>query len=130
MISPDFPYCESSHRLLNENCTGNFDLFNSYDHAFHLFCQIQLFSFILRIKQLVCDILEEHLVDVPGLFSDIYEIVLLRREHLVDVRKSANIGHLRDENHRIDVHLTEMWALEEERGNDVAGHRQCAQHPI
>ena len=47
---------------------------------------------------------------VLRLFSDIYEMVLLREEHLVDVRKSVNIGHLRDENHLIDVHLTEMWA--------------------
>ena len=31
-------------------------------------------------------------------------------EHLVDVRKSANIGHLWDENHLIAVHLVEMWA--------------------
>ena len=43
-----------------------------------------------------------------------------QEEHLVDVRKSANIGHLRDENHLIDVHLAEMWApnKEEEVDND------------
>ena len=39
-----------------------------------------------------------------------------QEEHLVDVRKSANIGHLRDENHLIGVHLIEKGAPEEEEG--------------
>ena len=39
-------------------------------------------------------------------------------EHLVDVRKTANIGHLWDENHLIDVHLTEMWAPDKEVGDN------------
>ena len=42
-----------------------------------------------------------------------------QEEHLVDVRKSANMGHLRDENHLIDVHLAEMWAPEEEGLTDI-----------
>ena len=45
-----------------------------------------------------------------------------QEEHLMDVRKSANIGHLRDENHLIDVHLAEMWAPddhEEEEAEEV-----------
>ena len=36
-----------------------------------------------------------------------------KEEHLIDVRKSANIGHLWDENHLIGVHLTEMGVPEE-----------------
>ena len=62
---------------------------------------------------------------VLRLFSDIYEMVLLREEHLVDVRKSVNIGHLRDENHLIDVHLTEMWAPEEEEEEEEEERGVC-----
>ena len=29
------------------------------------------------------------------------------------------MGHLRDENHLIDVHLAEMWAPDEEEGEDT-----------
>ena len=38
----------------------------------------------------------------------------LEEKHIIDVRKSANIGHLRDENHLIGVHLIEKGAPEEE----------------
>ena len=34
----------------------------------------------------------------------------LEEKHIRDVRKSANIGHLRDENHLIGVHLIEKGA--------------------
>ena len=45
----------------------------------------------------------------------------LEEEHLIDVPKSANIGHLRDENHLIGVHLIEKGAPEEEEEEEEVG---------
>ena len=53
-----------------------------------------------------------------------------QEEHLVDVRKSANIGHLRDENHLIDVHLAEMWAPEEEEEEEEEEEGQADFGPV
>ena len=39
----------------------------------------------------------------------------------MDVQKSANIGHLWDENHLVDVHLTERGEPEEEEEEEEEG---------